>query len=166
MDSNNVTAVAGILTAIAAIAGALIIVWQTRLTMHTQVFHQLLSRWESADMQKIRSYAASSLLADKPISYVDDVLDFFETLALFRRRKILDEDIVWHTFYWAMVCYWCKTESYIRDAQKDEGAETWKDLSELMPVLIRREGTRPTAEQVKQFLTDETSRSVITMRQK
>jgi len=156
----TVTAIAGIVAAIGALIGARAIVWQTRVTARLQIFHQLLSRWESAGMQKVKSYAAASLLNDEPISYVDDVLDFFETVALFWRRKLLEEEIVHHTFYWAMACYWCKTASYIKDAQKSEGEETWKDFSDLMPALIHREGKRPNPEQVKLFLTDETSRDI------
>ena len=163
MDANSigiVTAFAGIVAAITALVGASAIVWQTHLTTRLQTFLQLLSRWESADMQNIRANAAGSLLAGEPISYVDDVLDFFETVSLFWRKKILDEEIVYHTFFWPMACYWCKTESYVRDAQKDQGVETWKDFSKLMPALIRREGKCPNAKQVEQFLTDETSRAV------
>jgi len=156
MDANT----AGIVAAIGALVGAGAIVWQTRLTTRVQIFLQLVSRWDSTDMQQTRSYAAGCILNKQDFSpHVDDVLDFFETVAMFSKRKHLDDEIVWDTFYWPMACYWCKTESYIREAQKDEGAETWKGYSDVIPVLIDREGGElPGAEAVDQFLNGELRR--------
>ncbi len=156
----TLTAVAGILAAIGALAGAWAIFRQTRLTTKVQVLMQLLSKWESSGMQLNRAYAGGCILNQQPLSpWVDDILDFFETVAMFWKRKILDDEIVLKTFYHDMAGYWCKTESYIRAAQKDEGSEIWKDYCDLMRVLIKREGEEfPGAEEVKQFIINESKR--------
>jgi hypothetical protein len=159
---NMIIALAAVVAALAAIASAGAIVRQTKKTLLVQILFQLLSQWESRAMQNTRSCAAGYIIDGHPENlYVDDVLDFFETVAVFSKRKLLDKELAWHTFYWPMVNYWCKTESYIREAQKEEGDETWKDYSELIQALIQREGSeRPTPEQLKYFFETETSRYV------
>jgi len=155
-----VAALAAVVAAFAAVVTAGVIVWQTQRTTHVQALMQLLSKWESQGMQQTRALAAGSILAKQPLGpYVDDVLDFFETVAIFSRRRYVDKKIIWHTFYWPMVCYWQKSKAYIREAQEETGSETWKDYADLMPVLIRREADTPSAEAVESFFTEETGRA-------
>jgi hypothetical protein len=151
---NIITALATVATAVAATAAVLVAIYQTRANLRVQreqlgiqSLQQLLAEWQSPQMIKTRARADVILLNrstlrddNTPTQDLDNVLDFFETVAVFHRRGILDAELTWHTFYWYMVNYWHPSEPYIRAVQLSEGPETWKDLSDLMPELIRREG--------------------------
>jgi hypothetical protein len=147
------------IAALAAVVAAGVAVWQTFRTTRIQALLQLLSEWQSPAMLRTRGRAAVALKVNQlPNDDVDDVLDFFETLAVFCKQRVLNEELTWHTFYWPMANYWRKTEGYISEARRDEGDETWKDYSDLVQALIRREGKSPTTNHVEDFLSGEARR--------
>lgn len=162
--------------ALAAVTTAVIIFFQVRqegrlnrLTMGVDALLRLSEEWSSPRMTRKRRRAAKALLDGNPDSNVDDVLDWFETVALLVRRGGFDEEFTWHTFYVWMAHYWVAAQDYIRDVQEDERGITWADFSELMPRLFAREaGTEkwtpadvyPSLTNVREFLEDETHLAV------
>ena len=113
----------------------------------------------------VRAVAGGALLHGKNNSSVDEVLDFWESIAILLKRGVLDEEITWHTFYWSMANYWLGSQEYVRHVRADEGQETWKDLeyafARLRAIETRKNGassveTPPLGEQTVRFLQDET----------
>lgn len=71
-----------------------------------------------------RDLAAGNTLEAEPI------LDFFETMALLLRRGALDEEMVFHTFFYWLSHYYQALEPTILERQKTEPL-VWKDLTAL-----------------------------------
>jgi hypothetical protein len=162
--------------ALAAVVTAVIIFFQVRqegrlnrLTMGVDALPRLSEDWNSSRMLGMRRRAARALLDGNPDSNVDNVLDWFETVALLVKRGGFDEEFTWHTFYVWMAHYWVAAQDYIRDTQEEEGGITWADFSDLMPRLFAREaGTEdwtaadvyPSLTDVQEFLDSETHLAV------
>lgn len=191
MDWNVIASCAAVVAALAAVATAGIIVWQTRYTLRIQTLNQMLTQWQSPPMlPRMRNRAARLLwqlvyeqtvaFASRPAaaiaisvqttlkleiagdtSSVDEVLDFFDTIAFFVYKGVLDFEMAYQTFYWPMACYWLLTEHYIREAQQDEGEELWSKYSTLMPRFIERGREPVTVAQAKEFLLDEQMRTSV-----
>src|SRR5437879_510480 len=134
------------------------------LTMGVDALLRLDEVWQSPRLVKIRRKAAKALLEGNPNQSVDEVLDWFETVALLVRRGGFDEEFTWHTFYDWMVHYWCAAKDYIHQEQEKDPT-AWIDLSDLMPRLFAREignskrtldEVYPTISEVQDFLRDET----------
>jgi hypothetical protein len=59
---------------------------QTRMALHAE--------FESAAMHRTRARAAKALLRGEGSRALDDVLDFFETVAVLERRGAIDRELV------------------------------------------------------------------------
>ena len=121
---------------------------------------RLRDEWNSETMQTKKRNAASLLLKETPNegTNVADVLDFFETVAVFMNRKLVDPYLAWHFFYWWMVHFYAAAATYIRARRELEGTKQWADLIEAVPKLLEIEGrphNPPTAGDVLVFLRDE-----------
>jgi hypothetical protein len=165
-DWNLVTALAAVaVTAVAAVITAAVLVWQTRQTLRVQALNQLLSLWQSSPMfPHVRKNAALAMSAhtgrekvplDSKTFGINEVLDFFETVAVFTKRRVPGEELTYSTFYWPMSMYWVLVRDYILETQKAEGEECWKEYNALMTKLIAREGREPTLAEAQGFLDDE-----------
>jgi hypothetical protein len=164
-DAWSVMDISTVVMAAAAVATAAIVFRQLRLirlTLGVGSMLRLDEAWES--LSSTRRYAAKQLLDRAPGSDVDKILDFFDTIALLTRRKVLDEELAWPTFYWPAANYWSASQDYVRTVQRAEGGATWQDLQRLIPRLQAteaRKSTRPQAEispseeQTKTFLNEE-----------
>ncbi|MHB1699636.1 MAG: DUF4760 domain-containing protein [Acidobacteriaceae bacterium] len=78
-----------------------------------------------------RSLAASGILRGD-FSEAEDILDFFETIALYIRKDALDQYMVWHTFSYWIYGYFEATRSHIAAEQASDPLR-WKDLCDLIP---------------------------------
>lgn len=191
MDWNVVASCAAVVAAFATVVTAGIIVWQTRYTLRIQTLTQMLTQWQSPPMLPRMRHRAARLLwqlaqeqtvafASRPAaavaiakqttleleiagdtSSVDEVLDFFDTIAFFIDKGVLDFEMAYQTFYWPMACYWLLTEHYIREAQQDEGDELWSKYSALMARFIARVREPASVTQAKEFLLDEQMRTSV-----
>ncbi len=63
---------------------------------------------------------------------MEDVLDFFETVAMLTRKGALDVYMVWHTFDYWIERYYAAAEHYIIARQVREPG-VWEDLAWLLP---------------------------------
>jgi hypothetical protein len=92
----------------------------------------------------------------------EPILDFFETMALLLRRGALDEEMVWHTFFYWIENYYQALLPAILERQKTEPL-VWRDFLTLVKKVEGlqarqlRIGTlpKPTSEQVAAFLAEE-----------
>ena len=152
-----ISTIATSVAALAALATAVIAIWQTRVTTSVQTLLTLESRWTADAMIKWRSKAAHSLLAGNPGVEVDRILDFFETLfGIFVRKKIVPADWINHTFFWDAACYWIKCKDHVKMVQSAPSeADAWKDYGAAMAKWIGAEKHPPTDEDARKFMVDE-----------
>ncbi len=105
--------------------------------------------------------AAQDLLAGRSLE-AEPILDFFETMALLQRRKALDKELVWRTFFYWIDHYYEATKASIAVRQQSDPL-VWKDFvavgSELRKFQVSRKGAKPycppSAAQVVSFLQEE-----------
>ena len=64
-------------------------------------------------MRAKRKAAAEALLKKEKVEEAEDVWDFFETLGFMVRRKAVDEELVWHTFFHWRDGYWNASRTHI-----------------------------------------------------
>ena len=170
VDWSAVAALAACATAVAAVVVAVVIVSQVRQETQRVLFNTGLdslwhfdAQWNSDGMMDARSAAASALLDGRPSHDIDDVLDFFDQVALLLRRGALDEEMVCYELYWPMANYWFASQEYIRQVQRDAPA-AWEQLASVIPHLTTIEARRrqrtseaavPTKQQIGEFLAAE-----------
>jgi hypothetical protein len=163
-------ALASMVAALAAVAGVVVVSRQVqegaqraRLSTALDSLWRLQAEWNSSDMEDARSGAAAALLSDEPSTDIDAVLDFFDWLALLLERGALDEEMVWHEFYWPMANYWFASQDYVQQIQRDDPT-AWQDLGTVMTRLVAVEARRkrrtaaeavPSEGQMRDFLSDE-----------
>ena len=169
MDWNAVAALAGSVTAVAAIVTALVVFRQvkqearlTRYAVGIETLLRLDDNWD--DLAVIRAHAAAEIQVGKPNRYVVQVMDFFDTVGKLTKNGVLDRELVWHTFYWPMSNYWAVCQDFVRETQSEEGTATWEDYCEIMGEMRSTEAERskrplaaigPSKDQVAEFMTDE-----------
>jgi predicted membrane-bound mannosyltransferase len=172
-----VAALAACATAVAAMVVAVASVSQVRQETQRVLFNTGLdslwhfdAQWDSDGMLDARSAAAAALLDGRPSHDVDDVLDFFDQIALLLTRGVLDEEMVCYEFYWPMANYWAASQEYVHQVQRDAPG-AWQQLAAVMPRLTTIEARRrqrppaaavPTRAQIGAFLTAETHNSECT----
>ena len=107
-----------------------------------------------------RAKASRDLAQGKPLE-AEPILDFFETMALLLRRKALDAEMVWHTFFYWIDNYYEALRPYIADRQQREPL-VWQDLGGLVRTVRRLQEQRLgrklsaiTPEQTAAFLSEE-----------
>jgi len=118
-----------------------------------------------SEKREVRSKAAKGMLRETPDhSAAEDVLDFFETIALLVRKGALDGYMVWHTFDYWINHYYEAAKPHILLRQKSE-PEVWGDLGSLIRKLRVMEmkarqlrsisETVPDTAEIKRFLEEE-----------
>ena len=159
-----------------SLLAASFVYWQaalSRRSMGAETLLHLDDVWRSGRMLRTRS-AAAAVLVDKRStgktaqalyasdqSDVDEVLDFFETLAFFCRRNVLDHKLVWNMFYWPMENYWLACSDYVEHVRLNEGRHTWENFYLLRPKLqkLNRGDAAANGAKVPQFLRVEAALS-------
>jgi len=135
--------------------------WQ-RVTVTLDTLRRFDEEWTSDSFAASRSAAAQALLSGRRDTSIGDVLTFFDEIAFWIDRRALDEESVWHHFYWPMANYWYGSEEY-RKRPKSGGAG-WEHLARIMPRLAelevrhRKDSTPkgiPDKDQIRDFLTAE-----------
>jgi hypothetical protein len=139
-------------------------VWQVRRARFNQSVDLLFKQENdffgtAKKVQRVK--AARGLLAGQSLE-AEPILDFFETMALLQRRKALDKEMVWHTFFYWVDHYYEATKSLIESRQKTDPL-VWKDFVTFVLTLRKFQSERsgalpyrpPSPEQVKSFLEEE-----------
>ena len=118
-------------------------------------------------MREQRSKAARQMLRETPdFTEAEDILDFFETVALLSRKKALDRYMIWHTFYYWIDRYYEATKSHIEQRRKTDPT-VWQDIGpfveNLRKLQVEEAGlssidqTIPSAAELEHFLNEERS---------
>jgi hypothetical protein len=170
VDWSALAALAACVTAVAAMVVTITTVSQVRQETQRVLFNAGLdslwhfdAQWNSDEMMDARSAAAAALLDGRPSHDIDEVLDFFDQVALLLKRGALDEELVSYEFYWPMANYWFASQEYIRQVQRDAPA-AWEQLAGAVPRLAAIEAQRrkhtseasvPTRAQIAEFLAAE-----------
>ncbi len=114
---------AAVAAAVGALAAAIVAVYQaslTRLTLGADLIMKLEDRFEEPEFMKKRKRAAKALKAVSQTNKgdIEDVLDFFETLGLLVRRRALDPELAWSSFFYWLHGYYRWAETFIVDQQR------------------------------------------------
>jgi hypothetical protein len=82
-----------------------------------------------------RSKAAQAMLGQPPeFQEAEDILDFFETIALLQRRGALDRYMLWHTFYYRVNHYDEAAKEHIEERRSSEPT-VWQDIGPFVASL-------------------------------
>jgi hypothetical protein len=170
VDWSVLAALAACMTAVAALIIALATVAQVRQETQRVLFTTGLdslwhfdAQWNSDSMMDARTAAAAALLDGRPTHDIDDVLDFFDQIALLLNRGALDEEMVCYELYWPMANYWSASQEYVRQVHRDAPG-AWEHLAGVVPRLATIEARRrkraaesaiPTKVQISEFLAAE-----------
>jgi len=137
------------IAALAALGAALAVVYQTyiyRFSIGADLMLKLDERFEGDEFRQKRRVAGGALRAQDKNNKkdIEDVLDFFETLSLLVRRKALDKELVWNTFFYIFYGYCLYGKAHI-EAEVREYPTRYQDLlwlqKELVAVETHKNGT-------------------------
>jgi hypothetical protein len=133
-----------LLALIASLASLGYQIWRTGLVQAADLLMRFEQNFFGADKIKQRALAAGNLLAN-PDDFLEaeDILDFFETIAMLTRKKALNLYMVWHTFDYWIERYYAVAAAHIAQAQSVD-PNVWADLTWLVPRL-RKLGKRKSA---------------------
>jgi len=142
--------------------------WQVHRARFTQSI-DLLLRFEAnffgPEKREQRARAAAGMLREPPeFQEAEDILDFFETIALLCRRKALDRYMLWHTFYYWVDRYYEAAKGYIEEHRRTEPT-VWQDIGPFVARLRKLQKqkaglaslaqTIPSGEEIASFLREE-----------
>lgn len=167
---NMILALATVALALVAVIALMAESRNSRMALTADVMLRVQDKFDSPRMLKVRRRAVEAIqdfrnkktetLSDD----VDDVLDFFEEVALLVRRNVIDKRAARHAFYHWLDGYWWASVEYI-NTKREKDTTLWEDLcwlhsqlvqlkneGEMLPPLADR---RLTDEQVQEFLKEE-----------
>jgi len=170
MTADLITAWATAATAIIAIIALMAESRKSRMALVADVMLRMQEKFDSQRMIIVRKKAVKAIQdfrskkTDKLSDDVDDVLDFFEEVALLARRTVIDKKSAWHAFYFWIDGYWWATIDYINSERKNSPTQ-WEDLFWLHRKLVEIENEgekrpastehRMTEDEIKDFLEGE-----------
>ncbi|HEY9167802.1 MAG TPA: hypothetical protein VIS48_16735 [Candidatus Kryptonia bacterium] len=118
----------GLLGVIIAILSLRSQIKRSKFTQSVDLLLKLEDRFTSSQqMVSARRNAAKSLQKGGD-SEADDVFDFFETVGMLVRKKALDEEMVWNTFFYWLHHYWVASENYVASQRADDPT-TWEEFA-------------------------------------
>jgi hypothetical protein len=140
---------------------------RARFNQSIDLLFRLENSFFGEDMREQRSKAARLMLRDIPdFTEVEDVIDFFETVALLSRKGALDRYMIWHTFYYWIDRYYETAKSHIEERRKIDST-VWQDIGPFVEGLrnlqVKEAGlstiaqTIPAPDELKRFLNEEQS---------
>lgn len=124
--SINWTAMASIASIISVIIAIVFFIIESRRSMFTKAIDILMqydNQFNSPEFRAKRRRAAEFLLSgckeeDKNgRQAINDVLNFFETIAFLYNKKVIEAEMVWHTFSSWFLPYWKAAEPYIKESR-------------------------------------------------
>jgi hypothetical protein len=162
------TKISVILAVLGSIVSIVSLAYQIRRSRFVHSIDLLLKfedNFFGPEKREVRSRAARGMLRETPdYSEAEDILDFFETVALLVRKGALDGYMVWHTFDYWISRYYEAAKPHIVLRQKSE-PQVWLDLGDLVQKLREREmkasrlssisQTVPDNAEIRRFLEEE-----------
>ncbi len=138
IDYSALAAWSAVVAAMTAVIALLQQSKRARFALGIDLLLKLNANWDS--MRPARR-AAAKALSEKPSSRIDEVLDFFEMIALLMHRGAIDETMVWHSFFYWVHRYCVLASDYIATVRRTD-ATIWEDLGRLHQRLIGVEKRR------------------------
>ena len=162
-DYNSITAIAAVVASIVAIYA----IWsenrRSNFILGMDLIMRLDDRFFGDPFKRTRQKAAGRLLSSdfdygSPDSEpLDDVLDFFEMLAMLDSKKVLDKKSIWTNFFYWLDNYFTASKSYIAYNRKSmpllwtEIDRLHSDLQKIREKYYVAYGI-PTNDEIKKFL--------------
>ena len=157
-----IVAVAGAILSIVSLAYQ---IRRSRFVTSIDILLKFESNFFGREKREIRSKAARGMLRETAdFSEAEDILDFFETIALLVRKGALDSYMVWHTFDYWISRYYEAAKKHILLRQQAE-PQVWQDFCDLVQKMRRQEirasrldtisQTVPSALEIRRFLEEE-----------
>jgi hypothetical protein len=125
------------------------IVYQVRETSRSRraealtVFREI---WDSQPTRTRRRRLAAALrdgntVESLPRTVVEDVINFFEDLAMAVRLRHLDKEAIWNSFYEDAIYYWSAVaQPYARELRNDEQtSQEYREFEDMIAELIKIE---------------------------
>jgi len=153
-----------VLSAVGVIIAFLAFAWQihrARFNQSVDLLFRLENDFFGSKKAAQRAEAAANLLADaNNFTEVEDILDFFETIAMLTRKGALRLYFVWHTFDYWIERYYAVSLPHIRASQAADPGR-WEDLDWLLPKLkklqAKRGGSSLSEAELNHFLNEESA---------
>jgi hypothetical protein len=137
LTTTTTTAAFTLIALIASVASLGYQIWRTGLVQAADLLMRFEQNFFGPDKVKQRSLAAQNNLQNPDdFREMEDILDFFETIAMLTRKRALDIYMVWHTFDYWIERYFAVAAPYIRARQIEEPG-VWEDLNWLVPKLAK-----------------------------
>lgn len=167
IDWNMISAWAAIITALAAIVALL---WQNKLaraSTNLEFLWRLEDKFNYEErMLRARRDFSASIINNSPSNEIEDILDFFETIAILVIRRSLDKKMVYWYFYYWIIRYWLISEKYVSIKRKQLGDEDlWTGTEILVKRMIKYEAKQrnkskkkiilPSKQELRRFLVEE-----------
>jgi hypothetical protein len=133
-----------------------------RLARAADVVLRLIDKFDDEKMLTLRHKAALSIRDFRQgkgeiSNDVENVLDFFETIGMFSKRGVIDNEIVWHSFHhWLRGYYW-SSKDFI-DKRREKELTVYEDLISLYRKTAKYEGDSddiPSKSDLDEFIEDE-----------
>ena len=135
---------------------------RSAFSMSVDLTLKLDDKFNSDNLRKQRAKAAKSILKSN-FKEAEDVFDFFETVGLLVRRKALDKEVAWHSFFHWIHGYWTSSSSYLVEERR-KNPSVYKDFALLHQMMCEFEKKTNhltdseiilSLEDLKEFLDDE-----------
>lgn len=155
-----------IITATATVISAFFVGYQAylfRLSNAVGLVNDFEKRFEGEELIRKRKRAANALFNfNKNVKnyhhdWIEDILDFFETISMLTKKGILNDKMVWNTFFYYIYGYYLNAEKFIEEQQKLYPTR-YKDLVWLQKKMVTlevKEGGTLNKDEWKNFLTEE-----------
>lgn len=172
MTTEQLLTVISTLTSVLAIAIAIFSVFlqkrQSDLNLHVTILRDFVREFfHDTDMRRLRfttsQYGLQRSIGSKPPGDVFDLLDFFDTLAIYHNKKAIDSEMAWTTFYYWVSHYFHAFSDELRQFHKETDLDMYRNLESMMqvwPLLGEKLKRIPanhviSSAQLKRFFEDE-----------
>lgn len=175
-DAGWITAIATVLAAFAAIVALLMQGKWTQRALGADVYYKLEEKFFHTELMRgLRRKAARELLeyeeqgSEKKYEAFDDLADFFDFVGVLVRRRILDREMAWSSFYRRAYAFWSKAEDLgiVEDAWNN-APQRWneykfmvEELAKLHAKFYGKDDGKLTKEQREWLLKQESKLPVI-----
>ena len=128
-----------------------------------QMSVELDKQFDSSDMRKARKRLAFQLLNHKEVS-LSGVTDFFDKLAMYKHRNVIDDDLVYQSFSYWILRYWPALKISIESFRNLENdPQYYQDFEELYKDMLADDAkdglTKISKKEIRRFLEEEASLS-------
>ncbi len=134
-----ISAVAGGIGVVVALVGLLWQARQSRLALGVDLVLRLEEQFNSPEFHAARRTAAASLRRE-PDDHLDTVIDFFETVGLLTRKRVLNAEVIWHELSYWIFGYWFYAQEYVM-ARRSHDPVRWTEFEWLYERMLGLEYT-------------------------